>query len=406
LIHRELLSMNRTAKDAKGAKHRCLAPLASLAVLSGKMFPQITLRHYATARRRAVRGATHRQSAARGRWIGSLLLVALLLAPAARAEPTSAPAYLASIQPSADLQRFLDQTVDALLASDPALRRVELRVALLDLGDPQAPRLAQRRGGEPIYPASVIKFVYLMAAYAQQERGALQIDAELDDLITHMIRESSNQATQGVVARLTGTQPGPELPPAEYVEFKQRRLTVDAWLRSLGIDDLHCVNPTYDGSGDVSGREAQLLKDRSAGGTLVARGDEFANRNAMTADGTVKLLALLATDRALSPADSETVRRRMRRDPKEQPHLAARIAGGAARIPGLQVYAKSGTWGPIYADAGIVRAPSGRQFALAVFTQGTPPYRGDFIAELTYRAAVHLLSHREGAQPAGRTATE
>ena len=45
----------------------------------------------------------------------------------------------------------------------------------------------------------------------------------------------------------------------------------------------------------------------------------------------------------------------MRRDPQEQPHLAARIAGGAARLPGLQVYAKSGTWGPIYADAGIVR---------------------------------------------------
>jgi hypothetical protein len=161
------------------------------------------------------------------------------------------------------------------------------------------------------------------------------------------------------VARLTGTQPGPELPPAVYADFKQRRLTVDAWLRSLGIDDLHCVNPTYDGDGDLSGREVQFLRDRSAGGMLVARGDEFANRNAMTADGTVKLLALLATDRALSPADSETVRQRMRRDPKEQPHLAARIAGGAARIPGLRVYAKSGTWGPIYADAGIVLDPSG-----------------------------------------------
>ena len=80
----------------------------------------------------------------------------------------------------------------------------------------------------------------------------------------------------------------------------------------------------------------------------------------MTAVGTVKLLALLATDRALSPADSETVRRRMRRDPIEQPHLAARIAGGAARLPGLEVYAKSGTWGPIYADAGIVRDAVGR----------------------------------------------
>jgi hypothetical protein len=82
----------------------------------------------------------------------------------------------------------------------------------------------------------------------------------------------------------------------------------------------------------------------------------------MTAIGTAKLLALLATDRALSTEDSATVRRRMRRDPREQPHLAHRIAGGAARLPGLEVYSKSGTWGPIFADAGIVRhVESGRQ---------------------------------------------
>jgi len=340
----------------------------------------------------------NRQTAAsrQWKWIGALVLAALLLAPTVRAEPTSATAYLASIQPSSDLQRFLDQTIDSLLATDPLLRRVDLRVALLDLGGPDAPRLAHRDGEKPIYPASVVKFVYLMAAYAQQERGTVKID----DLLTHMIRESSNQATQHVVARLTDTQPGPELPPEGYAEFKRRRLTVDAWLRSLGVDDLHCVNPTYDGSADLSGREVQFMKDRAAGGTLAARGDEFANRNAMTADGTVKLLALLATDRALSPADSETVRRRMRRDPKEQPHLAARIAGGAARIPGLQVYSKSGTWGPIYADAGLVLAPSGREFALAVFTQGDPPYRGDFIAELTSRAAVYLLNTLPASQDA------
>src|SRR2546425_4717466 len=90
----------------------------------------------------------------------------------------------------------------------------------------------------------------------------------------------------------------------------------------------------------------------------------------ITAMGTAKVLALLATDRALTPDDSAIVRRRMRRDPNEQRHLAHRIAGGAARLGGLEVYAKSGTWGPIYADAGIVRhMESGRQLVLAVFTE-------------------------------------
>ena len=299
--------------------------------------------------------------------------------------------YLASIQPSTELQGFLDRSINARLATDPALRRSEVRVALLDLShDP--PRLAQYHGEIPIYPASVVKFVYLMAAYEWQEQGRRSIDPELDAQLSLMIRESSNRATQQVFARLTGTEPGTELSAEAYRDFRARRLSVDDWLRSLGVTDLHCVNPTYDGDGDLSARDAQFLRDKSVAGGLPSRGDQFSNRNAMTAAGTAKLLALLATDRALTPADSETVRRRMKRDPDEQPHLRNRIAGGAARLPGLQVYAKSGTWGPIYADAGIVRDAAGRQFVLAVFTGGSPPYRGDFIAELTYEAARHLLA--------------
>jgi len=81
----------------------------------------------------------------------------------------------------------------------------------------------------------------------------------------------------------------------------------------------------------------------------------------------------------------------MRRDPAEQPYLVDRIAGGTSRLPGLEAYTKTGTWGPILADAGIVRDASGRQLVLVVFTEGSPPYRGNFIAELAYRCAAHLL---------------
>jgi beta-lactamase class A len=327
-------------------------------------------------------------SAVRPRFLA--LVLALCAACPAGGQTSGAREYLASIAPSPELQTVLDQTVDALMAADPALRRADVRIALLDLSrDP--PRLAQHNGDTPIYPASVVKLVYLMAAYAWQEQGKLRIDGELDDWLTHMIHESSNPATQRVVARLTDTSPGPELDPAAYAVFRQRRSTIDDWLRSLGIADLHCVNPTYDGNGDLFGRDQQFLKDRAAASPLAGSAEDFPNRNAMTAVGTAKLLALLATDRALTPSDSETVRVRMRRDPVEQPHLAPRIAGGAARLPGMQVYSKSGTWGPIYSDAGIVRDAAGRAFILVVFTQGTPPYRGSFIADLTYRMALRLL---------------
>jgi hypothetical protein len=195
-----------------------------------------------------------------------------------------------------------------------------------------------------------------------------------------------------VFARLTETEPGPELPPEAYRDFRERRHAVKRWLASLGIEDLHCVNPTYDGNGDLFGRDRQFLRDASVPGGLGRTSGSVPNRQAMTAIGTAKLLALLATDRALTPADSAIVRGRMRRDPKEQRHLAARIAGGAARVGGLEVYAKSGTWGPIYADAGIVRqAASGRQMVIVVFTEASPAYRGEFIAELTAASAEYVL---------------
>lgn len=324
---------------------------------------------------------------------GLFFLLVLLggFAAAGEDRAAAARAYLARIQPSPELQAFLDGFVADALRHDPALARADLRASVLDLTDPEAPRLAQWEGTRPIYPASVVKFVYLMAAYAFREQGRLAIDADLDRHLGEMIRVSSNQATQRVFERVTGAEPGPELPPEEYARFREQRLAVERWLQGLGIDDLHTVNPTYDGGGDISGREEQFLRDASVPGALPGFGTDFKNRTGMTANGTAELLALLARGLALSPEDTATVRERMKRDSRQQRHLAARIAGGAERVGGLEVHAKSGTWGPIYADAGLVRASSGREFAVAVFTQGRPPYRGDFIADLTEALARRLL---------------
>ena len=101
---------------------------------------------------------------------------------------------------------------------------------------------------------------------------------------------------------------------------------------------------------------------------------------------------LLATDRALTREDSAAARQRMLRSVEDQPYLRQRIAGGVMAIDGAQTYSKTGTWGPIYADAGIVRDSSGRQFVIAFFTDAGPPYRGDAIARITSLVAIHLFT--------------
>ncbi len=192
------------------------------------------------------------------------------------------------MRPSVELQAFLDATIASLGAKDPNVGRSKLRVALVDLGRGNPPRLAHCNGETPVYPASVIKFVYLMAAYAWQEEGRLRIDDDLDSNLTHMIFESSNQATQRVFARLTGTEPGPELPPDAYAAYRERRLAVQRWLDGLGVPGLHCVNPTYDGDGDLAGRDRQFVGDHTVGGGLPADPGALPNRNSMTAIGTAK----------------------------------------------------------------------------------------------------------------------
>jgi hypothetical protein len=101
-----------------------------------------------------------------------LALGALWGAPAAHAEPTPAREYLASIRPSPELQSVLDQLLDARRAVDPTLRRADVRIALLDLTPGEAPRLAQHQGDIPIYPASVVKFAYLMPPMRGRSRAS------------------------------------------------------------------------------------------------------------------------------------------------------------------------------------------------------------------------------------------
>jgi hypothetical protein len=336
----------------------------------------------------------HPGSAARA----ALLAALLLCAPWATAWADEAPspqldshALLESILPSEELQALLDAALEDLLAVDAALRRQTLRVALIDLPASGAPGLAHRNGDSPVYPASVPKFVYLMAAYAWRDRGLLTIDPAFGSQLRQMIYASSNRATQRVVRRLTDTQAGPRLEPEAYAVFRERRHRVKRWLRELGIEDLHTVHPTYDGNGDLHGRDVQFLEDPDVEGCLPDQKGPFLNRQAMTANGTARLLALLASDAALSPATSAEVREQMRRDPRRQPYLKQRIAGGADLRPDLEVYSKTGTWGPIFADAGIVRHRSGHQLVVAVFLEGRPAYRGPFIAKLTRRAVRRLL---------------
>jgi beta-lactamase class A len=242
-----------------------------------------------------------------------------------------------------------------------------------------------------------------MAAYAWRDDGLLEIDPAFERQLTAMIYRSSNRATQRVVRRLTATEAGERLGPEEYAEFAYQRHAVKRWLAELGVEDLHTVHPTYDGGGDLYGRDLQFLEDKTVEGCLPNQKGPYFNRQAMTANGSARLLALLAEDLALFPESSREVREHMRRDTRKQPYLRYRVAGGVEdQRAAFEVFSKTGTWGPIFADAGIIRRKAdGHQIVVAAFIEAKPgkaAYRGPFIAKFT-RAAVRRIFTEAGAPP-------
>src|ERR1044071_1982747 len=79
------------------------------------------------------------------------------------------------------------------------LEEKQLSITLIDLRDEQHPVTASFRGNERIYPASVVKLFYLVAAERWLEDKKIQESPELTRAIRDMIVDSSNEATQYVV---------------------------------------------------------------------------------------------------------------------------------------------------------------------------------------------------------------
>ncbi len=96
------------------------------------------------------------------------------------------------------LQGRLEATLDRL-ALRGLVEQGRLGVALVDLADPARPVLAEVRGGEMIYAASVPKIAVLYAAFQARKERRLAIDADMRETLTDMCRVSSNCAASQAI---------------------------------------------------------------------------------------------------------------------------------------------------------------------------------------------------------------
>ena len=130
-----------------------------------------------------------------------------------------------------------------------------------------------------IYPASIVKLVYALAAYFWIEKGRLLLTNEIIESINKMLFFSSNDATSFVIDLLTGTTSGPSMEGQYWENWKYQRGIINDWLKDLNwkeLDGINCCQKTWDDS--PFGRERKFY------------GNKNENKNIMTTDSTARIL--------------------------------------------------------------------------------------------------------------------
>jgi beta-lactamase class A len=287
----------------------------------------------------------------------SLLLIsahAQTRGPAARVSP-------GKVEHAETLQALVDNAARTTLArfADKKLTADQLSITLIDLRDPQHPSTASFRGNERVYPASVVKLFYFVAVHRWLEDKKIQETDELKRAVHDMIVDSSNEATQYVLDVLTQTTGGYELPAKEMADWQFKRNAVNRYYSALGFTNINVNQKTF--CEDAYGRER------------VSRGPKGENRNKLTTDATARLLAEIATGRAVNPARSAHMMELLKRDfagtskdTDDQGHGFTGIA--LAETASARLWSKAGWTSTARHDAAYIEMPNGARFVLVTFT--------------------------------------
>jgi beta-lactamase class A len=289
--------------------------------------------------------------------------------------------FLMAITASAraeDTQPLVDRIAREVFAEFTNLKSNQLAITLVVLSKDKLPVQASYRGGESIYPASVIKLFYLVAAHRWMEDGRIADSAEVRRAMRDMIVDSGNEPTHYIVDLLTGTTSGPELPEPEMKEWSEKRNAVNRYFRSLGFQSIN-VNqkPWCEGP---YGRERVWV------------GTNYNNRNTLTTDATARLLADIATGLAVSAPRSAQMMELVQRDfaPGAKNDQGTRYTG--AGLPkGAKLWSKAGWTSTTRHDAAYVELPTGERFVLVTFTTGHANNR-DIIPSVARRMVAGLTT--------------
>ena len=291
----------------------------------------------------------------------TMIVIALSLTLTVNAQSSLSAGEVALRTAPRTLQELVNNAARVALDKfrDQGLKDENLSITLINLSDPQHPARARFRGSERIYPASVVKLFYLVAAHRMLEDKKLEDTPELRRALRDMIVDSSNEATQYIVDVITHTTGGYELPAKEMAEWQEQRNAVNRYFSSLGYQNINVNQKTF--CEDAYGREK------------VSRGPNGENRNKLTTDATARLLSEIITRKAVTPDRSTQMMELLKRDyagtSKDNDDQGHGFTGIALQgMDGVKLWSKAGWTSTTRHDAAYVELPNGARFVLVTFT--------------------------------------
>jgi len=219
------------------------------------------------------------------------------------------------------------------------------------------------RGSERIYPASLVKLFYLVAAFEWLQAGMISDSSELQRALKDMIVDSSNDATSFVVDILTGTTSGPDLPTGPMETWQYQRNIVNRYYQSLGWPELEDININQ-----------KTWSDGPYGRERASVGELRENRNMLTAEAIARLFHAIVGGVAVSSVFCETMLGFLNRDLKNIPtdEDENQVTGflGQNINPDSQYWSKAGWTSQVRHDVAYIESPGVQPYLLVVLSEG------------------------------------
>jgi len=259
------------------------------------------------------------------------------------------------------LQKGLEDCITSLRLNE-AVQDRNLSVVLVDITEPDCPRLAYVNPNHMIYAASLPKIAILLGAFERIGRGEMVLDAPTLEKLKQMIRRSSNDAATEML----------------------NRVGQDFLLEVLQSPRYRLYDPDTNG-GLWVGKEYSKSSAR--------RRDPLHHlSHGATALQVARFYYLLETGQLVSPEHSRTMKEIL-----GEPETHHKFVKGLKTLhPDSTIYRKSGTWQDFHSDSALIEHEGHRYIAVALSYN---PEGGRWLSELI--VAMDNLICRPGLMAPG-----